>query len=170
MKDLTESGIFNDYLEEEDDNDSWDYLDEEVYWLFSGADKDTKIEEIKKIKQKQEKESMAQKTQYFIDQEKRIKAKRKELIEKGVIDLDIDDIDDDPTLQITRYGRTPLHEAISMRDIRLVKKYIKAEKYLDCVDNNGHTPVEMAFYEEYKEALILFEQYEKKKEKESPDN
>ena len=50
-----------------------------------------------------------------------------------------------------------------MRDIRLVKKYLELGKYLDKVDNNNHTAMEMAYYDSYKEALILFEKYVKTK-------
>ena len=31
-----------------------------------------------------------------------------------------------------------------MKDINLIKKYVEEGLYLDSVDNNGHTPMEMA--------------------------
>jgi len=57
---------------------------------------------------------------------------------------------------IARYGRSLLHEAIAYRNINFVKKCIKEKRYLNCVDNNGHTPMEMAYYEEWEEGFSLF--------------
>jgi len=59
------------------------------------------------------------------------------------------------------YGRTPLHEAISLRDIKLIRCYLKEGKFLIERDNNGHTAYEMAFYERYEEAIELFKKYKK---------
>ena len=56
-----------------------------------------------------------------------------------------------------------MHEAIAMRDIKLVKRYIENEEYLEDEDNNGNIPSEMAFYENYKEALALFKIYYEKR-------
>ena len=82
-------------------------------------------------------------------------------MEKGIISADdkpeLPEVEETVRLT-TRYGRSPLHEAVSMRDISLVKKYLKVGKYLDKVDNNGHTAMEMAYYDNYKEALVLFEE------------
>ncbi len=164
MSDLKESKIFRDTDDEDDFND-WYFLEEQANWLFSNAPNSEKIDAIKSIKVKQDEFEKTKKSQYFLDQEKRILVKQKEMIANGLVPPDAPD----PTYSTsqkaitTRYGRSPLHEAISMRDIRLVKKYIKSEKYLDKVDNNGHTAMEMAFYEGYKEALVLFRIYDKKK-------
>jgi hypothetical protein len=162
MNDLKQSCVFNDKDDNYDDDD-WDFLDEQAFWLFnrdiSCAERKSALE---KIKVKQEHYDDIRKSQYSLDQEKRIQAKIKEMVEKGLIDPDLEVLDTqlrDPT---TRYGRSPLHEAIAMRDIRLVKKYLKVGKYLDKIDNNGHTAMEMAYYDNYKEALILFEKYGKK--------
>lgn len=161
MNDLRQSCVFGDGEDGLDESD-WDFLDEQAFWLFeSDAMVKEKLTALKTIKIKEEEYEKTKKSQYSLDQEKRVQAKIREMVEKGLVEDD--KLFETPyktiTDSITRYGRSPLHEAIAMRDIRLVKKYIKIGKYLDVVDNNGHTAMEMAYYDNYKEALILFEKY-----------
>ena len=66
-------------------------------------------------------------------------------------------------LKTTRCGRTILHEAVAMRNIKLVKKYATNDDLMNQTDNNGHTPLEMAYFQDYKEALIVFEAVLKRK-------
>ena len=166
MNDLKQSNVFGD-REEDYDESEWDFLDEQSFWLFdSDATAAERLVALKTIKVKQEEYDKIHKSQYTLDQEKRIQAKIKELIEKGVIEPEIDSelqIDNQSIEFTTRYGRSPLHEAVAMRDIRLVKKYLKMGKYLNKVDNNGHTALEMAYYDGYQEALVLFEKYGKRR-------
>jgi ankyrin repeat protein len=159
MNDLKQSSVFND--KDDDYIEEWDFLDEQAFWLFncdvSNAERKFALD---KIKVKQEHYDNIRKSQYSLDQEKRVQAKIKEMIEKGLVEPDSElEKLQHPKDFITRYGRSPLHEAVAMRDIRLVKKYIELGKYLDKVDNNGHTAMEMAYYDNYKEALILFEKH-----------
>lgn len=160
MSDIRQSYVFGE--DKDEDDSEWDFLDEQAYWLFN---KDATIAErkfaLEQIKIKEEEYEKTKKSQYSLDQEKRVQAKIKEMVEKGLVEPDsnLEIPDKKLTDSITRYGRSPLHEAIAMRDIRLVKKYLKIGKYLDKVDNNGHTAMEMAYYDNYKEALILFEKY-----------
>jgi hypothetical protein len=168
MTDLNESDIFEDYLDEIQDDEDWRLLEEESMILFGGADARTKIEEIRKIKNKKEELEKSQLTQYYKEQSIRVHDKIEELSKSGKIkpndnrgkktkkDKKYQDVN-------IRYGRTPLHEAISMKSIKLVEKYIKSGEFLEIIDNNGHTPLEMAFYENYTEALELFKFYENRK-------
>ncbi len=90
--------------------------------------------------------------------EEMIRKKQQEYIKMNLIceeDIDETEEDDEGKVIGTRYGRNPLHEAISFKNIELVKKYIKEGKYLNSVDNNGNTPKEMAYYE-WEEILHLF--------------
>jgi hypothetical protein len=159
MNDLKQSCVLND---EDDYIEEWDFLDEQAFWLFncdvSNAERKFALD---KIKVKQEHYDDIRKSQYSLDQEKRIQAKIKEMIKKGLRepDFNLEKPDGQLVESTTRYGRSPLHEAIAMRDIRLVKKYLKIGKFLDKVDNNGHTAMEMAYYDNYKEALVLFKKY-----------
>ncbi len=157
MKDLKRSGIFDEANKH--DYDDWGFIDEQAFWLFeSGGSNEEKLEALKNIKIKQEEFEKNKSCQYLTDQESRIQEKRKELIEKGVIKPD--NLTHQKSIPITtRYGRTSLHEAIAMKDIRLVEKYIKSGKYLGQADNNGHTAMEMAYYENYTDALRLFKKY-----------
>ena len=165
MDDLKESNVF--YDPEYDDYESdWDFLEKQAFWLFdSDASNEEKLDAIKNIRVKQDEFKESQKSQYSLEQGQRVQDKIKELVEKGIIDpYDESDpfMEESKIDSITRYGRSPLHEAIAMRDIRLVKKYLKVGKYMDSIDNNGHTAMEMAYYDNYKEALILFQKYMKK--------
>ncbi len=162
MNDLKESEVLKD-SEEIDDSEDWEFIEKQAYWLFdSSVSNKEKIEALRTLKIKQEEYEKTKKSQYLLDQEKRILVKRQELIEKGIIKPDPKPSKKSHRIT-TRYGRSPLHEAIAIRDINLVEKYIKSGTYLDKIDNNGHTALEMAYYDNYKEALILFEKYLKNK-------
>ena len=165
MNDLKGSGIFyEDDIEEDID---WELVDKKADILFSKLDPNEKLEEIKNIDiQQVERENESTK---FIDlfnreAEKRVMAKIKEMEDKGLTGLDIE-IEEKFVIKpiITRFGRSPLHEAVAMRDICLVKKYVKKSLYLKSVDNNGHTPEEMAYYEGYEEAVAVFDAHKNKK-------
>ncbi len=164
MKDLNDSGIFDDFISDVN-NDDWEFMElmeAEADWLFSDISVEERLEALENIQKRKEELDNSRTPQYISDQEVRIQKRCRELIEKGIVEPDKSTIKN--ILKITtRYGRTPLHEAIFMRDIRLVRKYLRKEKYLEEVDNNGHTAMEMAFYEDYKEALVLFKKHKKKK-------
>ena len=93
---------------------------------------------------------------------KRIREKRRELAqhpESGIV-LTPDDLEDEERgdmIMPNSYGRSPLHEAVGMRNIESVKKYVSEGKFLDHRDNNGNTPYQMAFQEGYEEAVAIFE-------------
>ena len=160
MNDLKTSETFGTENDFEDEfEDDWELVEQKAFLLFeSNVSSKAKILALRNIKKKEEEFENTRKCQYLTDQEGRIQTKRKELIEQGVIEPD--KLTHQKTLKLTtRYGRSPLHEAIAMRDIRLVEKYLKSEKYLDKVDNNGHTAMEMAYYENYTDALALFKKY-----------
>jgi ankyrin repeat protein len=57
------------------------------------------------------------------------------------------------------YGRSPLHEAIGMRNLEAIKKYVSEGLYLEDRDNNGNTPYQMAYQEGYMEAVDIFTEY-----------
>lgn len=59
----------------------------------------------------------------------------------------------------SRYGRTPLHEAIMMKDIPTIKKFLKKKKYINKTDNNGFTPFEMAKFRRMKNIVKIFKEY-----------
>lgn len=103
--------------------------------------------------------------------EARIRAKRRDLAVRGFpIELtDEDFIDcegffpDTPSevqevVRTTRYGRTPLHEAIVLRDIDTVKFFVEQGKYKSDVDNNGASAYNMAVYENFTEAIEVLKQ------------
>jgi hypothetical protein len=157
MTDLEQSGIFDDsYIPRE----SLDDLNEAADWIFSDASPEEKSSNLKRLEKEKEEERQNKrqnKNEYSLEKEKRILIKIENFVAQGVVKPKKDkgekvSINDHQN----RYGRSPLHEAIAMKDIALVKKYIKEEKYLDLTDNNGHNPQEMAFYENYKEAILLF--------------
>lgn len=170
MNDLKGSGIFDE--DEFEAGIDWETFDQEYVVESSSLSEKEKKEAVKVIRQKSEQErdshneSDKLRYQFLYEAEQRVMAKMKEMEEKGLIGPEGEDKKEpiEPVEHITtRYGRSPLHEAIAMRDIRLVKKYIKKGLYLKSTDNNGHTPVAMAYYEGYKEAIVVFDAHENKK-------
>jgi hypothetical protein len=101
----------------------------------------------------------------------RIRQKRMELAKDPKYGIVLDENDFLPTGMIKNkgkkmvcpYGRTPLHQAIALRDIDLIKKYAKNKRYINAKDNNGNTPYEMAFQQNYKEAMKILKKYMKEK-------
>lgn len=153
MKDLEDSGIFTDPFE--DYQDDWFLMEEQADIWFSDRKPSEKVEALKNIQQRKDAEEETGRSDYFLDIEARIRAKQQEYIELGIIKPDSPSKEKNARI-ITRYGRSPLHEAIAMRDLKTVKKFLREGKYLTDKDNNGHTAMEMAFYENYTEALLLF--------------
>jgi ankyrin repeat protein len=98
----------------------------------------------------------------------RIKQKRIELSKDTRLKIKLTD-DDFGNVNLIRenqiasntYGRSPLHEAIALRDIDSIEKYAMENKFLNDVDNNGNTPYNMAYQEGYFEAMEILEKYVK---------
>ena len=57
------------------------------------------------------------------------------------------------------YGRSPLHHAIALDNLKQVQKFILERSYLDTIDNNGDTPYEMAIQMGKNEIIIMFNRY-----------
>ena len=166
MEDLDKSGIFDDIKIKAEDED-WFFEEEKANIMFSSmppAEKLKALRDVEERKKQADKAAEHGKFQHIINTERRIREKREQLIREGVIPPDPPSKKKKST-KITRYGRNPLHEAVDMRNIKLVKKYATNDEYMNQTDNNGHTPLEMAFHQNYKEALIVFEAVLKKKSK-----
>jgi len=101
-----------------------------------------------------------------LESQKRIRTKRRELSKdpRSKIILTPEDFEpddersNDARVVVNSYGRTPSHEAVGMRNLDLVKKYIDEGLYLKDRDNNGNTPYQMAYQEGFEEAVKLFEE------------
>lgn len=155
MKDIDLEGIF----EEENIEDNYDEVEEISEILFNpNLSKKEKKEAIVLIKDSKNIEN--DKSSITIvneEREKLILAKQKEYIELGIVPADdIEYISSEKDGKVSRYGRSPLHEAIAHRDIKFVRKCIKRKMFLKDKDNNGNTPREMAYYEGWTEVLELF--------------
>jgi ankyrin repeat protein len=59
----------------------------------------------------------------------------------------------------SRYGRSPLHEAIIAGDLVSIKSFLTQKLYLTDKDNNNVTPLGLAKMEESKEILDLFYEF-----------
>ena len=167
MKDLQESEIFDD-PDVVDDDYSWELIDQKAeIWFNNNLDPAEKLDAIRNIVQsecRQENKSIQLRNK--IVHEKRIQAKIKEMEAKGLIEIDDDEGEGEPDRSYTpttQFGRTPLHHAVAMRNLRLVEKYVKRGLYIDSLDNNGHTPLEMAYYEGFKEAVMVFKTHQSEK-------
>ena len=159
MKDMDNEDIFEEIEE-------YNYLDdiEEVADILFNPNSTVKEKKdaIKYLKDNEEFRKIAKKGKIVIT-EKMIKEKQKEYIKMGLVKEDEDQEDNNmleegyEELGETRYGRSPLHEAIAFRNLEFVKKCIKENKYLEDIDNNGNNPREMAYYEGWFEVLKLFD-------------
>ena len=95
----------------------------------------------------------------------RIRRKRQQLSKDPNMGIVLDETDfmSENILQgISRtcsYGRTPLHEAIHLRDLGSIEKLASEKTYLNERDNNGNTPYEMAFHQKYREAMKILKKY-----------
>ena len=165
IDDLDKDGILDEINYEDDD---WgDELDTMSDIEFD----DTRSEEEKAIALEflqKPKEDRREENEEILSLEslERIRAKRRELAqnpESGIV-LNDDDFEEEEraekgeVVMPNSYGRSPLHEAIGMRNLESIKKYVAEGKYLDERDNNGNTPYQMAYQEGYDEAVEIFEQ------------
>jgi len=171
IKDLEEIGLFEDIIPYEDEDElKWAYLEEEAKIIFDKSNKEERANRLRQIKEHKERflKDKNLRTAYKfclpqISSDARVRLKRQELIGKNILKPDKEDeleVFEIEHLEQNRYGRTPLHEAIAIRDLELVKQYISQGVHLETKDNNGHTPKEMAYYEGYEEALKVFRAYE----------
>lgn len=86
----------------------------------------------------------------LLSSEERIRRKQKEF---GVaIDAEMVTI---PLGKKLFYGRSPLHECVANKCLSEIKLYAAEGEYLFSVDNNGNTPYEMAYYDNYVEAMEI---------------
>jgi len=163
MADLDSDGILDpiNYSDEDD----WDYeLDTMSYIEFdSNRTEEEKAIALEFIQKPKEERKGADEDAITLESLKRIREKRRELAqnpESGIVLTpdDYEDCDDIPNNAMPNsYGRSPLHEAIGMRNLASIRKYVREGKYLDHRDNNGNTPYQMAFQEGYMEAVEIFE-------------
>ena len=152
MKDVEDSGIFDPISMDFNDLDELEMLADVIF----GKSSKKEIKEI--IKSIYVKES----NEFVVNiSEEQIKRKRIELAEdpRSSIVLTEEDLAEVKEIENNgippRYGRSPLHEAISLRDLDSIKRYVKEGKYLNIVDNNGNTPFEMAFQIGDREAIKI---------------
>jgi hypothetical protein len=179
MEDIDKSGIFDEPLVSFDEVDDLEYM-AEIEMNPNSTEKD--IEAARKFVEDQHNKRLEEKEKDIIDfsrpivklgtktgklviTEDMINTKRKKIMREisriEGLEFTDEELDEEPLL-LERFGRSPLHEAIAMRDLDTVKKYILKGKYLDSIDNSGNTPREFAFYEGWMEVVILFDEVERK--------
>jgi len=158
MRDLEDSGIFDPIEIDFTDLDELEMLADAI---FGQSSKKEIKEMIKSIYMKENNEFVVNIS------EEQIKRKRIELAEdsrSGIVltEEDLVEVKEIENNGISsRYGRSPLHEAISLRDLDSIKRYVKENKYLNTVDNNGNTPFEMAFQIGYRAAIKILRNVDK---------
>ena len=163
MEDIDESGIFQEEDVVDDyDSDGFDNAADIVF--DENSTEEEKNNAVALLEQERLVKKTGKKGKLLITEEM-ILVKQRKYIAAGVVpegDVDPDErepeFNSDAELEVpTRYGRSPLHEAIAYRNMEYVKKCIREGKYLDSSDNNGNTPREMAYYEGWMDAVKLFD-------------
>lgn len=92
----------------------------------------------------------------FMTSDERILNKQIELSEKcpGLgITIGIPKRKHDPN--VTRFGRSIVHEAVLLDDLDLLKQLINNGEDIHRTDNNGHTPLQIAIMEE-KDEIVMY--------------
>lgn len=128
----------------------------------TASEKAIAIEFLRKPKEEKRKDNEETIT---LESLKRIREKRREMAQDPESDIVLTDEDLEPedrksgavVVMPNSYGRSPLHEAIGLRNLESIKKFVDEDKYLDVRDNNGNTPYQMAYQEGYTEAVEIFE-------------
>jgi ankyrin repeat protein len=160
MKDIDIDGLFDD-TDIEDDYDEVEKISEILF--DPDLSKKEKKEAIAFIKEKNISKNISLNSSPFMIneiKERIVLEKQKEYIELGIVpedDIEYISSEKDELNYNGRYGRSPLHEAIAYRDIKFVKSCIEKRIYLKTKDNNGNTPREMAYYENWSEVVELFD-------------
>lgn len=154
MNDVDGSGIFDDYEVVDDDMEGY-YEDEaQAEMEFSGLSVAAKKEKFGGLKDT--KRSLLQQQNENIFRQRfnaKVAEMAEELEKRGIVEFDEIDVDENKSEDAIRYGRNKLHEAIALRDLGFVKALVESEPdLLTGTDNNGHTPLEMAYYEGFEEA------------------
>lgn len=89
-----------------------------------------------------------------LSSEERIRRKQKEY---GIIP-------DDSNTSLTnsakklQYGRSPLHDCVAQRCLSEIKMWAAEGKYLFDKDNSGNTPYDMAYFDNYQEAVDILKE------------
>jgi len=148
-------GIFDEPVYDPSDEEELDLLSEAVF-----GDPKARAERIRAIRKLYEnKEGTEQEVFGPIASDERIRAKQIEL--KGQNPEHWENIEPTAPIEVDgvqykgQYGRTPLHEAIAMKDLASINRWCGEGKFLDATDNNGNTPYDMAFQDGYEEAMLI---------------
>ena len=159
---------FFDYPDPTGEED-WELVEQAADALFNGGTKKDINEALTNLRESYGAEDDV--TYISIDTTSRIRAKRIELAQIPELNIILSNEEKNGNsgtnkeIFIVHYGRNPLHEAVAIRDVKLVKKYAKVQKYHNEVDNNGCTPSEMATYEGFSDAVKILKQKNKKKKR-----
>ena len=161
MIDLNKSGIFDDVYDSSSDLE-WEIEDRKAEVLFSNLSFNEKLKAIKIIEEDSQEKEEQRRLEISQNAERRIQQKILEMEKLGITSSRKKKNKENKSFTI-KYGRTPLHQAISVRNVPLITRYIKKGLYIDCVDNNNHTPMEMAYYGGYTAIYKIFKKYQNKK-------
>lgn len=158
LKDVEACGIFDD-VEDNEFDDYWLEVEEEANIIFGNMSSQQKKEAFRQSK------NNSSDPVWYKHLENRILKKQEEVEVAGQSGRlrgknKPKELKLEPEI-ILPYGRTLLHEAIAMRDIEMIEKYAKDGLYVGDKDNNGHTPIEMAKYMGYAEAVKILRKYKK---------
>lgn len=151
MIDMDNSGIFVDdnRIDDERIDDETDYLLEQAAALHFGGyyeEKDVPIEIGNYSEYQQNRLRRAENARIFSN---KLQAKIAQLKENGLIDNSFSE-ETSEIIEKQHYGRNLIHEAISSRNLEQVKEATENNiKLLKQIDNNGNTPLEMAYYENF---------------------
>jgi len=89
------------------------------------------------------------------DQRERM-VSRKQAEYEAMLGSDLDSEESEEKTPMDRWGRSPLHECVIQDDLEACKKLISEGADVKARDNNGHSPVQLAFLEERVSFIAFF--------------
>lgn len=156
MADLDRAGIFDEeIIIDEDFGYEYDIIaEQEAEAAFGEISIAAKKEKLSQPCEKKRTALQEQNERIFQERFKsKVAEMSQDLQERGICSFEEMDLNMDDNGDPIRYGRNKLHEAIALRDMNLIKELVENEPYLiEGIDNNGHTPFEMSYYEGFAEA------------------
>jgi len=165
MEDIDASGVFEDEDDEQIMDDIWAELEREAEVIFGDKSGDEKVQAFLQLKQ--EKQRSLPDGHPDLSSDERVRRKQEEIAATGYFDKKKRKRETTPRTKVKEvydgaalpFGRSPLHQYIALRDLKNIEKCVKNRQYLDCLDNNGHNPYEMAWYNGDKEIMAIFEKH-----------
>lgn len=154
LGDLQMDGIFDEVMQEDDALEEIEMM-ADIYFNSSISMQDKQKALNSYFNDSRENEVQTQDmVPAVLSSEERIRRKQKEY---GIIPDDVHETVI-PVVKKLQYGRSPLHDCVAQRCLSEIKMWAAEGKYLFDKDNSGNTPYDMAYFDNYQEAIDILKE------------